>query len=347
MRFHGKEYPGKHEKIISQKLYDDCQKVMEMKQHPKKKQPYFPFRGLMTCAKCGCLLTASRKKKKYVYYYCTNAKGNCSEHKHYLKEDEAIKVLSEVFDRLVINEEEVERMHENTKELFINNNPARHEYLEAKQGLGNELRRYKNRKDELFNLLLDKTITKEAYEEREKVILNEVNNFTEALKKLENEQEVVLTEKDLELTKNFFLSPKKQKKAFLKVSLDDKRKMLSGLLWNLSIDNKKLAKVSFKEPFETLANCCANDDIDNLRRVRDYRARPPPEMRRSSLVRGWRPKLPRSFVRRSSARFGFRLNSRLAANLFESLFPSENKNTHLGVFIFCAESEGRYQNWNL
>jgi len=39
------------------------------KQHPKKKRKYFPFRGLMTCAKCGCLLTASRKKKKYVYYY--------------------------------------------------------------------------------------------------------------------------------------------------------------------------------------------------------------------------------------------------------------------------------------
>lgn len=240
---------------------------MDLKQHPKKKRIYFPFRGLMTCAKCGCLLTASRKKKKYVYYYCTNARGNCSEHNHYLREDEAIKALSEVFDRLVISEEMVEIMYQNSLEFFINNNPERREYLEAKQGLENELRRYENRKDELFNLLLDKTITKEDYELREKTIISEINNFTSALKKLENEQEVVLTEKDLELTKEFFLSPKKQKKAFLKVSLDDKRKMLSGLVWNLSIDNKKLAKVSFKEPFETLANSAKNTDIDNLRRV--------------------------------------------------------------------------------
>ena len=189
---------------------------------------------------------------------------NCSEHNNYLKEDGAIHALSEVFDRLVVSEEMVEIMHQNSLEFFINNNPERREYLEAKQGLENELRRYKNRKDELFNLLLDKTITKEAYEEREKSILSEINNFTCALKKLEDEQKVVLTEKDLELTKEFFLSPKKHKKAFLKVSLDDKGKMISGLVWNLSIDNKKLAKVSFKEPFETLANSAKNTDIDNL-----------------------------------------------------------------------------------
>jgi len=72
----------------------------------------------------------------------------------------------------------------------------------------------------------------------------------------------------VELTKELFLSPKKQKKAFLKVSLDDKRKILSKLLWNSTIDNKKLAKVSFKEPFKTLANCSETHDIDKLRGVR-------------------------------------------------------------------------------
>ena len=266
MQFHGKIYEGKHETIIPRKLFAECQKAMEVKQHPKKKRIYFPFRGLMTCAKCGCLLTATRKKDKYVYYYCTNGRDNCSEHNHYLKEEEVIKTLSGVFDRLVVSEEMVEIMHQNSLEFFINNNPERREYLEVRQGLLNELKRYENRKDELFNLLLDKSITKEDFEKKEVVIKNEINNFNEALEKLENEQEVVLTEKDLELTKEFFLSPKKQKKAFLKVSLDDKRKMLTGLLWNLSIDNKKLAKVSFKEPFETLANSAKNTDIDNLRR---------------------------------------------------------------------------------
>ena len=265
MVFHGKEYPGKHETIISRKLYDDCQKVMLEKQHPKKKRAYFPFRGLMTCAKCGCLLTASRKKKKYVYYYCTNGRGGCEEHNHYLREDEAIKTLGNIFDYITIDEDKVEMMYHNTKELMINNNPDRQEYLETKNHLLNEIKRQENRKEELFNLLLDKTIAKEDYEIKENIIKNEIKNLNEALEKLENEQEIVLTESTLELTKKFFLVPKQMKKAFFKVSLDDKRKMLSNILWNSSIANKKLAKIKFKEPFEILANCCVNDDIDNLR----------------------------------------------------------------------------------
>jgi len=266
MLFHDKEYEGKHETIITRKLFNDCQKVMGLKLHSKKKQPFFHFRGLMTCEKCGCLLTASRKKKKYVYYYCTNSRGGCSEHNHYLKEEEVIKALSGVFDRLLIDEDEIERMYENSKELLINNNPDRREYLEARNSLLDEVRRQENRKEELFNLLLDKTITKEDYDSREETIKNEIKCFNEALEKLENEQEVTLTEKDLELTKELFLSPKKQKKEFLKVSLDDKRKILSKLLWNSTIDNKKLAKVSFKEPFKTIANCSETHDIDKLRR---------------------------------------------------------------------------------
>ena len=269
MRFHGKKYEGKHETLISKKLYADCQKVMVEKQHPKKKQPYFHFRGLMVCAKCGCLLTATRKKKRYVYYYCTNGRGGCSEHNHYLTEKEAINALSGVFDRMYIDEDEIERMHDNSLELLINHNPDRQEYLETENSLLSEIRKRENRKAELFNLLLDKGITKEDYEEKEAVIKNEIKEFNDSLKKLENEQEVVLTKETLELTKKFFLAPKSMKKAFFKISLDDKQKMLNQILWNSEIENKKLAKINFKEPFEALANYAENPDIDKLRRGRD------------------------------------------------------------------------------
>jgi len=269
MRFHGKEYEGKHETLISRKLFNDCQKVMLEKQHPKKKQPHFHFRELMVCAKCSCLLTATRKRKRYVYYYCTNGRGHCSEHNHYLTEKEVITALSGVFDRMYIDEDEIERMHDNSLELLVNNNPNNQEYLEAKNNLLNEIRKRELRQNELFNLRLDKKISPEDYEAKEIIIKNEIKDFNDALKKLKNEQEVVLTKETLELTKKFFLAPKSMKKAFFKISLDDKQKMLNQILWNSSIDNKKLANVKFKEPFETLANCAENHDIDNLRRVRD------------------------------------------------------------------------------
>ena len=275
MRFHGKEYEGKHETLISKKLYADCQKVMTEKQHPKKKQPHFHFRGLMICAKCGCLLTATRKKNRYVYYYCTNGRGGCSEHNHYLTQKEVIKALSGVFDHLFINEDEVERMHDNSLELLINHNPDNQEYLESKNHLLNEIKKRENRKEELFNLRLDKKISPKDYESRETIIKNEIKDFNDALKKLENEQEVVLTKETLELTKKFFLAPKSMKKAFFKISLNDKQKMLNQILWNSEIANKKLAKINFKEPFEALANYAENPDIDKLRRGRDSNPRYP------------------------------------------------------------------------
>lgn len=77
-----------------------------------------------------------------------------------------------------------------------------------------------------------------------------------------------MTKEALKLTKKFFLAPKSMKKAFSKISLDDKQKMLNQILWNSTIDNKKLANVNFKEPFETLANCSENRDIDKLRATR-------------------------------------------------------------------------------
>jgi hypothetical protein len=33
---------------------------------------------LLTCAKCGCSITAEMKKGKYVYYHCTNFRGECA-----------------------------------------------------------------------------------------------------------------------------------------------------------------------------------------------------------------------------------------------------------------------------
>jgi len=33
--------------------------------------------GLLTCAKCGCSMTAEIKKRRYVYYHCTNFRGKC------------------------------------------------------------------------------------------------------------------------------------------------------------------------------------------------------------------------------------------------------------------------------
>ncbi|HNX11228.1 MAG TPA: recombinase family protein, partial [bacterium] len=108
----GEKYLGKYEPIISKELFDNVQEVINKKAHVKHQVIPFAFRGILKCAKCGCQLTASKKKGRLTYYYCTNGKGNCGEHKAYLKEEDLSKELSGVFDDLLFDEELIELVYQ-------------------------------------------------------------------------------------------------------------------------------------------------------------------------------------------------------------------------------------------
>jgi len=82
IRYNGEFYNGKHESIITKKLFDECQEAMKRKSKPQKadKMKFFLYRGFFHCAECGFTITADRKIKKsgkqYVYYYCTKKNPN-------------------------------------------------------------------------------------------------------------------------------------------------------------------------------------------------------------------------------------------------------------------------------
>jgi hypothetical protein len=51
---------------------------------------------MITCGHCGWLVSPEIKKGKYVYYSCTNAKGNC--HRDYINKAVFLKEISQYFD---------------------------------------------------------------------------------------------------------------------------------------------------------------------------------------------------------------------------------------------------------
>ena len=73
----------------------------------------------------------------------------------------------------------------------------------------------------------------------------------------------------LERIRNAFLEPKIIQKAFLLQKPDEQRNTLIGVLWNATIDNKKIANISFKEPYNVLSKIENKSDFDSVRRVRD------------------------------------------------------------------------------
>ena len=78
IRWEGKEYPGAHEPIVSASLYRAVQTRLRGGSSPQAKRQ-FAYRGLTDCGYCGCRITASRIKGRYVYYHCTRGKGPCPQ----------------------------------------------------------------------------------------------------------------------------------------------------------------------------------------------------------------------------------------------------------------------------
>lgn len=230
------------------------------KQHIKKNRLDFIFRGLMVCARCGCLYTASKKRGKHIYYYCTNGKNKCEKYKSYLKEDDAITILADVFERLTFPEEVINLMYEASLDK-LKQESENNDYLKTKNELSKQLRIRADRQAELFNLLLDKAISKEDFEAKGKTIADELNSLNEELKSLENKNQP-LAKTTLEQMKKVFLAQRALRNKFLEAKPNKQREIIKNVLWNAEVKDGKITNIKFKEPFSLIAKDSQKGSLD-------------------------------------------------------------------------------------
>ncbi len=100
----GLTYPGIHTPIVSKKLWEQVQGILNQRNQKKSKSanPIFSYSGLITCGHCGCALVGELKKRKYVYYHCTGYKGKCPE--PYTREEKLEREFSNYLKSLEIDE---------------------------------------------------------------------------------------------------------------------------------------------------------------------------------------------------------------------------------------------------
>src|SRR5665648_60334 len=101
-KWNNKIYKGKHSAIISKEIFDKVQKTFFSKYNKSQKiqKHNFAFTGLLTCAKCGCAITAEIQKNKYVYYHCTSYKGKCGN--QFIREENLTEKLGESVKKIRI-----------------------------------------------------------------------------------------------------------------------------------------------------------------------------------------------------------------------------------------------------
>lgn len=256
----GKLYQGKHQPLISKDLFDQTQDVLHNRNRPRPKTHFFPLRGFLKCENCGCSLTASLKKGHH-YYYCTNSKGVCNEHKKYMREKDLYKVVANIFDEVKFDEEAIEIMYESAKEKTDIDTS----YLDSTlKTLGDSLNSLKTKESRLLDTFLAEQISKEIYDEKILQIYNDRVSLNKQITDTKKKYGAGVS--TLEPTKKLFLRASRAKKEFLDKDDYGKREIIEKMVWNLSFKNQIMAQQQFKSPYDLLAKTPKNADFETMRR---------------------------------------------------------------------------------
>lgn len=263
MKGDGKAFVGNHPSLITQDIFEQAQYVLSGKARPRKKNLFFPLRGKLTCDNCGCILTASIKKGHH-YYYCTNGKQVCNEHKSYMREIKAYELLSSVFESIHFDEELIEITYEASRQKLAHTDNYAEEALKT---LEKRLEGLQKKGVRLLDTYLAEQVTKEVYDVKVLEIQNDRTVLNKEINELkERDLKGILT---LEPTKKVFLEASRAKKEFLEADDLGKREIAEKLLWNLSIKNKTVASIKFKSPYQLLAQAPKTADISQMLGVLD------------------------------------------------------------------------------
>lgn len=263
----GIHYQGNHESLISTALFDQVQEILEGKHRVKRNTHMFPLRGFMTCDVCDCLLTATIQKGKYVYYYCTNWKGNCTQRNKHLKAEDAHILISSVLQNLVIDERLIEDAYRASKEKYRTKEKS---VDSTRQSLVKRLALVKEQQD---NLARRNGTPDDVYARNMASLKNEQVDLENELSKLGADPE---NEKiSFEQVKNAFLEANSMAYMFLEVKDDRKREYAEKLLSNILIRDNIVQDFRFKEEYQVIANLPKNPTLEQLCAGQDSNLRSP------------------------------------------------------------------------
>ena len=252
----GKLYLGNHTPLISKDTYDKAQDVLRNRNRPRPKGLFFPLRGFLKCDSCGCALTAS-KKKGHDYYYCTNGKNICTEHKTYLREKDLYEKVAHMLSKLAFTEKKINLMYKSAQERNGGNISYSQQAIDTLQ---KELKSLEARESKLLDIFMAEQITKDLYDKKVLEIFNERVSLKKQISELEKKQPAVT----LEPIKNVFLQANKSQNDFLTGDEYKKHKVVSELLWNLSMKEKNIVNIQYKKPFDLMASIPKNASFRTL-----------------------------------------------------------------------------------
>ncbi len=140
----------------------------------------FPFRGILVCGHCGCQITATKAKGKYVYYHCTHGRAKCLQ--PYIREEALSLKQQSVVDNVRIPEDVVTQLLEQVR---AGEDERRASVGKRLESLRSELAKLAKQRDQAYIDKLDQVISEERWKEMDRAWANEAEKVQKATNQLE------------------------------------------------------------------------------------------------------------------------------------------------------------------
>ncbi|KKQ53647.1 MAG: Recombinase [Parcubacteria group bacterium GW2011_GWA2_38_13] len=253
MKYKGEIFEGKHEPLISKKLFDKCQEVMKKRGRTHEtKMNQFAFLGFLKCASCGASITAE-KQKGHNYYRCTKKKGPCQE-KHYLREEQLTEQIKTHLQKVSLSSQDTEEI---LSELIQEEATAKEQTSISVQNLKDEQVKIEKQLEKILDVYLDEAISKEEYTSRKQKILTQKLELQEKIRDFEQKGLSWL-----EPAREFVLSLNQATKILETENKQEMVPFLKSIGSNHFLQNRQLI-FGFKKPYD-LAVAAGGGTAQNL-----------------------------------------------------------------------------------
>jgi site-specific DNA recombinase len=244
-----KLYPGTHKPLVSRAIFDAVQDVFHGHNRPKYRKHEFAFRGFLTCAHDGCLVTAEMKKGKYTYYHCTGFRGKCDL--PYFREEELADRLGSVLKNIHIPDDVLKQLEAS---LHVYKHDQDGVLKQQRQRLEQRIASLRQRLDQAYIDKLDGKISEEFWSRKASEWQAEEQQVQMALQGLNQVGPDRMLDgiRILELANNaYFL--------YLKQTPAEKAKLLRMVLSNCSVDATSIYH-TYRKPFDLIFQRAKNEE---------------------------------------------------------------------------------------
>ncbi|OGE70894.1 hypothetical protein A3J21_01850 [Candidatus Daviesbacteria bacterium RIFCSPLOWO2_02_FULL_43_11] len=179
-RYSKELHEGKHEPIISKKIFDKVQEVWKQRGRPHHKTKNEPqdFCGLLKCGTCGMSITGEYRVKKqkngnvhdYIYYHCTKKNKSIKCPEPYIRQESLDEQISSLLQKFSLRSDWAEKLLEMAE---TNKDKSAQSVSTFVQESQNKIRAIQTKLQRLLDGYLEQDIEQEIYREQKTKLLME------------------------------------------------------------------------------------------------------------------------------------------------------------------------------